>query len=480
VEEAAEPSGTLAVRMAANTLVQAAGTAAASLVSFFTFVAITRGLGPEAFGDFTAATVFLFVPVVLADIGLSTAILREISADPERTERVMRASLPLRVVVSALVVLVAIGVGLALPFNDRTEAAILISSIGAFLQLMTHALLPVLQSRLKMHWAVGATLVGRLATLGLTLAVLAAGFGFDAVVVAQVLGIAVTFGLHLLAVALIVPLWPVIDVRFWRSMLAGAFLLGLAIALSQIYFRVDTILLALLKSAEEVGFYGAAYKFVELFGILVSAVSISMFPSLTRFLATGDPRAGPLVQKVFDLLLAVAVPLAVLLFAFAYDIIVLTAGEQFREAGEALRLLSPYVLFSFATGVFWPVLIASNRDRTLFALSVLVLLLNIVFNLVFIPVYGFEAAAVISVLSEAAISVPIALSVRREGLLPSLRYAPQVLAGAGAMAVAILVVPGPWGVAAVIAFAAYAVALLALPGTARTVVFDSLLPALRR
>jgi hypothetical protein len=48
------------------------------------------------------------------------------------------------------------------------------------------------------------------------------------------------------------------------------------------------------------------------------------------------------------------------------------------------------------------------------------------------------------------------------------------------MAVAILVVPGPWGVAAVIAFAAYAVALLALPGTARTVVFDSLLPAFRR
>jgi O-antigen/teichoic acid export membrane protein len=478
--ESGETTGTLAVRMAANTIVQAVGSAVASLVGFATFVAITRGLGPEAFGDFTAATVFLFVPVVLADVGLSAAVLREISADPERTEPAMRASLPLRFIVSLLAVLVAVGLGLALPFNDRVKVALAISSIGAFMQLMTLALLPVLQARLKMHWAVGATIAGRLATLGLTLAVLAAGLGFNAVVTAHVVGLGVTFVLHLVAVALIVPLRPAIDVRYWRSLVAGAVLLGLAIALSQIYFRVDAVLLSLLRSAEEVGFYGAAYKFVELSGLVVAAVGISMFPPLTRFIATGDPRARVLVQKVFDVLMATAIPLAVVMMAYAEEIVVFTAGGDFREGGVALQLLAPYVFFSFANGVLWRVLISTSRDRLLFALSVLVLAANVALNLVFIPIYGFKAAAVISVVSEAMIAVPIVLSVRRLELLPNLRFAPALLAALAAMVAVVVFLPGPWALTALAAGLVYSFVLLALPGTARDVLVDDLLPALRR
>ena len=75
----------LVVRLAANTVVQAVGSVVASAIGLFTFVAMTRGLGPEAFGDFTAATVFLMIPVVLSDVGLSSAVLREMSAHPERT-----------------------------------------------------------------------------------------------------------------------------------------------------------------------------------------------------------------------------------------------------------------------------------------------------------------------------------------------------------------------------------------------------------
>jgi O-antigen/teichoic acid export membrane protein len=478
--ENGETGGSLAVRMATNTLVQAVGSLLASVVGFITFVAITRGLGPEAFGDYTAATVFLFVPVVLADVGLSTAVLREISADPARTEPAMRASLPLRVIVSAIAVLVAVGIGLALPFNDRTQVAILLSSIGAFLQLMTLALLPVLQAQLKMHLSVAATLAGRVATLGFTLAALGAGYGFKAVVLAQVAGLAITFLLHLIAVGLIVPLHPVIDTRYWRALLAGAFLLGLAIALSQIYFRVDAVILSLVRSAAEVGFYGAAYKFIELSGIVNAAVGISMFPSLTRFIAIEDPRAGRLVQVVFDLLMATAAPLAIVLFAFSEQIVVLAAGPEFEPGGEALRILAPYVFFSFANGVLWRALISSSRDRALLASSVFVLALNVALNLALVPEYGFKAAAAIAVASEAAVGIPLALTARQEGLMPTLRYIPQVLVASAAMVVAILVLPGPWALVAGIAAAAYSAVLLLLPGTARQVVMGDLLPALRR
>ena len=475
------PGSGLSVRLAANTLVQLLGSALASLISFATFVAMTRGLGPEAFGDFTAATAYLVIPTVVADIGLSTGVLREISARPERTEPAMRAAVPLMTLVGLAVVLAAIAAGLALPFTHQTKVAIVIASAGALFTIMTFAVQPVLQAQLKMHWAVAATVAGRLVTFGLTLGALSTGFDFAGVVAAHSIGIAVTLALHVAAVATIISLRPVLDVRYWRRLAGGSFVLGLAIAISLIYFRVDAMLLALVRPAEEVGLYGAAYKFIELAGLVVSAAAASIFPPLTRFVASGDTvRARELVQKAFDALLAAAAPLAVVMIAFSEEIVVWTAGTAFREGGVALALLAPYVLVFFANGVLWRILIATNRDRALLTMAVAVLAVNVVLNLVFLPIYGFKAAAVIAVASEVAVAVPIALIVRAQGLLPNALYVVIIAAAALAMVAVILLLPAPAAVRAAVSAAAYIVVILALPGTAREVVIGELVPAAAR
>lgn len=471
----------LSVRLAANTLVQLAGGVLASLISFATFVAATRGLGPEAFGEFTAATAYLLIPTVVADIGLSTGLLREISADPERTEPAMRAALPLRTLIAFAVVVVAVIVGLALPFTHETKVAIAIASTGAFFTIMIFALQPVLQAQLKMHWAVAATVAGRVVTFGLTIAALETGFEFEGVVAAHSIGLALTAALHLVAVAMIVPLWPVFDVLYWRRLAAGSFVLGLAIAISLIYFRVDAMLLALVRPPEEVGLYGAAYKFIELAGLVVSAAAASVFPPLTRFVAGGESeRARELIQKAFDALLAAAAPLAVAMIAFSEEIIVLTAGSDYREGGVALALLAPYVLVFFANGILWRVLISTDRDRALLGIATAVLVLNVGLNLIFLPTYGFKAAAVIAVASEAAIAVPIALVVRAHGLLPDVRYVAVVVAATLAMVAVILLLPDPALLSAAASVAAYLAVVLLLPGTAREVVVNILVPATLR
>jgi len=457
----------LVVRLATNTIVQAGGSGLASLIGLFTFVAVTRGLGPEAFGDFTTAMAFLFLPIVVADVGIAAAVLREISASPERTDHVMSAALPLRALIAAGAVGLALAVGMAIPFSGQTKTAILIGSLGSFLHLLTLSLLPAIQAQLKMQWAVAANLAGRLLTLGLTLAALGAGLGFKSIVSAHVAGLAVTFVLHLVVVARLVSLRPIVDTAYWRNLVRGALALGLAVSLAQIYFRVDTLLLALLKSSAEVGLYGAAFKFIELSQLIVSAVAISIFPPLARFTASGDPRRYWLIQKSFDVLIAVAAPLALVMVALSSQIILLTAGSEYLQAGAALQLLAPYVLFSFVNGLLIRILLASSRDRTLLGLAVSTLALNIALNLVFIPAYGFKAAAVASVVSEACMLVPAAVAVGRLGALPSLRYAGTVALATGAMAAALLLLPGPPLVVAGLAGAAYLAVLLLAPGTVR-------------
>ena len=468
--------GRLTARLATNTIVQALGGILASVVGFFTFVAITRGLGPEAYGDFTAAMVFLFIPIAVADVGLSAAVLREIAIAPERTQAAMRASLPLRALVSAAVMAIAVGIGVALPFNDRTTTAVLIGSLGSFLALMTLALLPVLQAQLRMGWAVAGNVGGRVVSLVATLAALEAGFGFDAIVWAYVAGLAVAFVVHVVGVARVVPLWPpVADRVYWRGLFVGSLVIGLAIAISQIYFRVDTLLLALIRSSEEVGFYGAAYKFIEVVQVLSATVAISMFPALANFIASGDRRARQLVQKVFDVLVAGGVFTAVLMLAYPEEIITLTAGPEFRDAAPALQLLAPWALFGFVNGALWRVLLASRHDTALLASSGGVLILNVALNLALLPAYGFKAAAVVSVVSEAAVLVPVALVIRRDGLLPGLRYLPPVAVAGAALTAIVWVVPGPAAVVGTLGAAVYAAILLAAPGAVREIA-RSLLP----
>ena len=153
----------LATRLARNSIVQIGGSALAAAISFFTFIAMTRGLGPDAYGNYVAATSFLFLPIVLSDLGLATTVLRDISARPEDTEAVMRRSVPLRARISAVAVAAMVVLGLVIPFNEQTQVAVLIWSVGAWATLMNVALLPVLQSQLRMHWAVAANVTGRAA-----------------------------------------------------------------------------------------------------------------------------------------------------------------------------------------------------------------------------------------------------------------------------------------------------------------------------
>jgi O-antigen/teichoic acid export membrane protein len=479
VSDVAGSTDGLAVRLAANTLVQAVGSFISSLVAFFTFVAVTRGLGPEVFGHITAATAYLFIPTVLAEAGTSTAILREISADPARTEPALRASVPLRVLVGSCAVGGASALAFAIPFDHDTQIAVLISSGGSFLTLMSLSLLPVLQSQLKMHWAVVGNVLGRVVALGVTLAVLEAGYGLKSVVAAQVIGIGVTFLFHLVVVSRLVSLRPVLDTQYWRRLAGVSIVLGLAIALGQVYFRVDALLLALIRDPEEVGLYGAAYKFIELAEFIAASFALSVMPPMTRFIAAGDARARSLLQKSFDLIIAVAVALAVALLVFSTDIVVASAGPEFREGAVALQILAPYVLFSFTNVLLWRVMIASGRDRILLRVATSILTLNVVLNLALIPTYGFKAAAATSVVSEAAALVPVAVAARREGLLPGFGYLPSIAVAAGAMAVVALVLPGPALAVGAAAGVTYAAVLLAMPGTARAFVFESLLPAAR-
>jgi O-antigen/teichoic acid export membrane protein len=458
-------------RLASNTIVQAVGIPLQSLVSLGTYAAITRYLGPSAFGDYTTASVFLLIPVAFADIGLSAIVVREISAVPERADAVLRASYSLRLIISAVAVAATVGTSFVLPFDHRARVAILIMAFGAFLSLVNLSVMPILQVQLRMQWAVFANLAGRFVTLVATLAVLALGLGFKAVVVANVIGLAVILVVGVYAARSAYTLRPSIDVAYWRRFLKASLVLGLGLAITQVYFRVDTVLIALLRPAAEVGLYGAAYKFIELTQGLAYTVFVSMFPALSAFAARGDSRFASLAQKGFDVVLAAALPLTIGMVFAARPLLEATAGDRYGAAAGVLQILAFYPLLAFVDGLLWRILIASHQERTLLIIGVSILTLNIALNLIFIPVYGYRAAAVTSIGSEAfSLAIGIVAVRRQVGFLPRLDYLPVVIFAGVVMTAVMLALPVERLVAAVVGGILYVVVLVLLPGTVRLTV----------
>jgi O-antigen/teichoic acid export membrane protein len=466
-----EHSAPTVARLASNTIVQAIGVPLQSLISLGTYAAITRYLGPSAFGDYTTATVYLLIPVAFADIGLTAIVVREMSSAPERANAILQASYSLRLIISATAMVLTVGTSVVLPFDARARVAILIMAGGAFLALVNLSVLPILQVQLRMRWSVFANVLGRLATLGATLAVLAFGLGFKAVVTANVIGLGVILLVNLCAVRSGYSLRPSIDVAYWKRFLKASLVLGVGLAIAQIYFRIDTVLIALLRNAHEVGLYGAAYKFIELTQGIALAVFISMFPTLTSFAARRDPRFTSLAQKGFDVVVAAALPLTLAMVFAARPLLEATAGDRYGPAAGALRILAFYPLLAFTNGLLWRVLIAWHKERVLLIVGVTILALNVSLNLVFIPLYGYRVAAVTSIASEACSLVIGAVAVRRYvGFLPRLDYLPVVLFSGFVMTGVILVLPIQRLAAAVAGGIAYVLLLALLPGTVRLTV----------
>ncbi|MCW2963785.1 MAG: polysaccharide biosynthesis protein [Actinomycetia bacterium] len=459
----------LSGRIAANSFAQICGNVVASLVSFFTFAAVTRALGPGRFGDLVAATAFLGIPILIGDLGLSWGVLREISQYPERTGRVMGASVLVRTVGAAVIVSTAAGIAFLLPFNGHVRYAVAVGAIGAFFNLADLSLMPALQAQLRMYRIVLVTVVSRLVTLALVFGFVAAGLGFHAIVWAYALGNIANFSLDLLVVRRLVGLRLVFDLPYCWKVLRGSLLLGAAYVIGTGYWYVDRVLLSLLAPSHDVGLYGAAFKFIELSFIPITAISISIFPSLARSMEQRDLERTPhLLQRSLDIMVAMSVPLCVFALVDSRGLVTIVGGSAFSAAAPALQILGPLLVVVFVASVFERGLIAGHRERLLLLLNSAGLALNVVLNVLFIPRFGYKAVAAVSLLTVSLWVITAAILVG--GLYsfrPRLQFVSLTVLAGAVMAAALTLLPGPQVPGGLLALVVYVSIVVIPPGTGR-------------
>jgi len=401
------PSPPPTATVAQNTLGQIAARALSLAASLISIPIVTRYFGPSLFGEFSLVLALNAILLSATDLGIQTIATRD--AAQQRTSAGVLARQAFLLRTGAAVIMTAIAMAIVwlsgYPFTVKLGFALVAPTV--LLNALATGFAVILQSSFKLYRLALADAVGRLVTIGLTVAVVLVASRLTAARETALYGAfaatVIGAGAALLLAALAVRHWSPFEggVRAevaWR-LARHASPLGAVVLTSLLIYRLDTVLLSILRGPYDVGIYNAAYRFQDLILAVPAIFMASVFPLLSAQLADAEAFRRTW-QKALDTLALVGVPVALGIFVTAPQLVALFTGPQFAPAVQPLQILSVAVLLSYLNYAFAYSLIIARRQRSFLVVNLIGVGLDAGLNLIFIPAYSYNAAAGITVISE--------------------------------------------------------------------------------
>ena len=425
-------------RVVVNTSVQLVGRTVSIALTLVSFGIVTRYLGVAGFGAYSLVLTFLMLAVSIADLGTTPVGVRELARRPDETHRVVGHLLGLRIIFATLAALALLALSPLVQYQSRVQGGLRLAALAALALVLVGVPAIVFQSRLRLELAMLVEIVTSATTLVLLIAVTSADLGFSAVVLATVGGALLGAATSFMLAARLTRLRPSFERRELQRLTKASLPVGLFMILGIVHFKIDTVLLSILKPLADVGTYSVAYRFVEQMLVLPSFFVAAVFPIIASYHATGDALLKLAIDKSFAFLVIIGLPVAAAGFVLAPDIIELIAGEEFGDAVTPLRILLCSSIFFFTNALFSSLLVIYDLERQMAILVGAVVAGNIALNLVLIPAFSYTGAAVATVVTEVCGGVAMMVwATRSVGARVDLSPVPRIVGATAGMAAAV-------------------------------------------
>jgi O-antigen/teichoic acid export membrane protein len=356
---------------------------------------IARYLGPEQFGllNFTAALIGLFG--ALAGMGLQGIVVRELVRNPSSRADTLGTAAALQLLGGAVAYSLLLGAVFFLRPEDRL-AQIVGAILGAMVllkatEVATHWFESQVQSKYVVWVQNGAFLVFAgvkvmLILIGASLTSFAWAMLAEAVLVA----LALTMALQRLG-----PPLSSLRINWIRclELLRAGWPLMLSSIAVMIYMKIDQIMIGQMLGNDAVGIYSAAVRISEIWYFLSTAVAASVLPAILEAKKNNEAQYRQRLQRLFDLMTWLAVIVALPVTLFATPLVTMLFGADYSEAGGVLAIHVWATVFVFlgVAGGNW--FLAENQQLISLQRTALGAVVNILLNLVLIPILGVVGAA---------------------------------------------------------------------------------------
>jgi O-antigen/teichoic acid export membrane protein len=369
-------------------------------------------------------------------LGLYAITTREISRPNADEKKILGNALSLRLASSLLVFASTPILIIFLPYSPNVKLGILIVA-ASFVFSSTYLILNgVFQKNLAMDKVAIAEVFGKVLQILIIIFSVKNNLGFTFIV----LSILAAMIFNFVTVLFFSRQYTTIQLQFyfpyWKKLLLEAIPLGISSAVIFIYFKMDTILLSILKTNYDVGIYNAAYKVIENLSFFPSMIIGLIFPILSYHVFSDKKHFFHLADETFKVFLILVVPIVIGTLFLSERIVGLIGGAAFLQSANTLRILIFALAFIFFGGLFNGIMIAGNHQKKMLWVFVGCALFNVTSNIIFIPLFSYTASAIISAVTEFFVALSgFILAWKYLEYLPSFRYFFRILFSGMAMAI---------------------------------------------
>lgn len=379
------------------------------ILLFFAYTQLFSYLGPYKTGQYQFVLSLVTIFGVIIDLGISQYVTKKIAEDTTQAARYFYNFLTAEIVLASCVYALMVVFVYARGYDPDVRHATMVAGLGVLLYGLTVPFLTVLSGFQDMRKVALNNFVVSLVNV---LVILSAVYFKHSIVylsINQALSSSFSLLLYYGHVRKHIPhvrlskAFAHFDFFLLKKILKAAAPFALLVSFSTIYNRIDVVLVTKFLGYAETGLYTTAYKVVDLTNFFPAVVSHSLYPALAALMAKqalGDVRLT--IEKYMRLMIAVALPLGVGGSLLSRQLVlVLTSGDvRFLPSAPVLAILvwAIVILFIYVTANS---LVVSQLTKWAVVITGINMLINIVGNVLLVPRYGIQAAAWMTVVSEA-------------------------------------------------------------------------------
>ena len=171
---------------------------------------------------------------------------------------------------------------------------------------------------------------------------------------------------------------------------------------STIYTHLDAVMLGMMKTNTDVGYYDAAVKIKSILVTVVTSLGVVLLPRASYYINNNQKNDFKrIINKSLDFIVMVSLPLISYFIIFADNGIYFLSGSAYEGSIIPMRIIMPTILFigmSNVTGI--QALIPLGKEKSVLLSEIIGAVIDFVINLILIPRYAAAGAAIGTLIAE--------------------------------------------------------------------------------
>lgn len=393
--------------IAKNTAFMTIASIGQKIISFVYFSLIAKNIGVEGTGKYFFAMAFTTVLVVFVDLGLTSVLVREAAKAREKIQAYFSTILFVKIILGILSYIAAVLIINWMGYPVDTKQLVYLSAITMLFDSLHLTLYGILRAIGNLKYEAIGTVSSQLFTLILGSIFLYFNLPLIFIILAFTIPsfLNVCFVTTVLYTQYKINLTPRFDKKIFLYIGKISIPFALAAVFARIYSYVDSIILSKISGDLQVGWYSVPYKITYAFQFVPLALMAAVYPRFSEYFISDKQRLAFIFERSVKYLLIVVLPIAFGIGVLAPDLILFVASDQYVNSIIPLQILLTGLIFSYVSFPVGGLLNACNKQNTQTAIVGIVMTVNIILNLIFIPKYGVIGASCTALLGNVLLVV---------------------------------------------------------------------------